>query len=694
MPNLGSLTVDLIARTGQFVDGLEKGKRSSKKFKTDVEKDLKDVGKALVGFTIAGAAATALLIKSSIDNADALLEQSQAYGVNIELLSGYQLGLEQAGSSSDDFARGLKALSNAVDSESDALDRLEISTKKSDGTLKSSIEILDEIANRFAAMPDGITKTALANDLLGKSGVTLIPFLNQGAAGLKQMREEAESLGKVISLDTAQAADQFNDNLATLKAVITGTGNELAESLLPAMVEFTNVINDPQTQQGIKDIVTGLANIAIGAAKIPSFFRFMGEELAAFTSGAALGDIPRLSEELDDINKQLADAASSQMFTPERIAEWEAEKLRLETMIELSQELAASQSQAIAGPGTTATPNTPATFIPGDANASKNAEKAADEWKKQMEEALDKAEQAIEKIKAIDDARVEMNSGMEREIALYGETSQAAILRYDIEHGQLAVLTEENKAYSIALAEQLDLKKKLAEEAANDEEFQATAAGLQKQIDLLGNTSKAAELLYDVQHGGYDQFKEDQQETLVFLAQELEAREQMLEDFEAAEKAKAEIMEEFLENTQGILADFLFDPFEDGVDGMVDQFSNMLKRLAAEAVAADIMKFFVGQASGGGWLGALAGAFAGSKDGGGTIGSGQWGIVGEVGPEIVRGAANVTSRADTAAMMGSKNNYNNTFVFPNVRTKEEASQAGVSAAREFLSTISFANRRR
>lgn len=45
--------------------------------------------------------------------------------------------------------------------------------------------------------------------------------------------------------------------------------------------------------------------------------------------------------------------------------------------------------------------------------------------------------------------------------------------------------------------------------------------------------------------------------------------------------------------------------------------------------------------------------FAGMFDNGGNISSGQWGIVGENGPEIVNGPANVTSRKKTAAMAAS-----------------------------------------
>ena len=51
----------------------------------------------------------------------------------------------------------------------------------------------------------------------------------------------------------------------------------------------------------------------------------------------------------------------------------------------------------------------------------------------------------------------------------------------------------------------------------------------------------------------------------------------------------------------------------------------------------------------GGDLGSL---FAGFFDKGGMIPSDQFGVVGERGPEIVQGPAHVTSRADTARMMG------------------------------------------
>lgn len=46
--------------------------------------------------------------------------------------------------------------------------------------------------------------------------------------------------------------------------------------------------------------------------------------------------------------------------------------------------------------------------------------------------------------------------------------------------------------------------------------------------------------------------------------------------------------------------------------------------------------------------------FAGAFDEGGNIPAGSVGLVGEIGPELISGPANVTSRKDTAAMMGGK----------------------------------------
>ena len=95
-------------------------------------------------------------------------------------------------------------------------------------------------------------------------------------------------------------------------------------------------------------------------------------------------------------------------------------------------------------------------------------------------------------------------------------------------------------------------------------------------------------------------------------------------------------------NMQDAFADFLFDPFEDGLRGMLKGFIDTLRRMVAEAAAAQIFDTL----NIGGLLGGFfgiggsksapipSGAFGGPLAGGGPVTSGTPYLVGEKGPEL------------------------------------------------------------
>jgi tape measure domain-containing protein len=101
--------------------------------------------------------------------------------------------------------------------------------------------------------------------------------------------------------------------------------------------------------------------------------------------------------------------------------------------------------------------------------------------------------------------------------------------------------------------------------------------------------------------------------------------------------------EKAAENIQDSFADFLFDPFEDGVEGMLDNFLDFLRRAAAEAAAAHILDAISGGAGAAGLFktaGTAIGSFFGvntaaaspKAKGGVTHGTI---LVGERGPELL-----------------------------------------------------------
>jgi hypothetical protein len=85
---------------------------------------------------------------------------------------------------------------------------------------------LMQIADLFAALPDGLEKTNLAMRLFGKTGADLIPLLNGGSAALREMMETGQALNPVTAELAANAA-ALNDSLDRLKTSSKGLGTSV-----------------------------------------------------------------------------------------------------------------------------------------------------------------------------------------------------------------------------------------------------------------------------------------------------------------------------------------------------------------------------------------------------------------------------------------------------------------------------------
>src|SRR5690606_26345258 len=105
------------------------------------------------------------------------------------------------------------------------------------GELRSAKDVLPEIADRFKALDNQTTETALAMQLFGRSGADLLEFLNRGSDGIAELEDELASLGGVISNDTAAAAAEFKDELDRLKIMGQGLGLQIAQKLLPTLID-------------------------------------------------------------------------------------------------------------------------------------------------------------------------------------------------------------------------------------------------------------------------------------------------------------------------------------------------------------------------------------------------------------------------------------------------------------------------
>lgn len=123
------------------------------------------------------------------------------------------------------------------------------------------------------------------------------------------------------------------------------------------------------------------------------------------------------------------------------------------------------------------------------------------------------------------------------------------------------------------------------------------------------------------------------------------------------------------ENIQDTFADFLFDPFQDGLKGMVKGFVDSVRRMIAEAQAAKLARLLLGDSVEGGTgegifgsvLKGIGGFIFGKPEefaDGGYLGPGKWGIAGEAGAELLYGGKTGVSVFNQDQIGKRGNTYN------------------------------------
>ena len=271
MTTAGSIVVDLLMKTGSFETDSKRAEARAKAMAREIEKAGLIIGGALATATLATVAWT----KASIDAADEAIKQAQSVGLLVEQYTALTYAGNLSGVAQEEMAGALTLLSrrakDAADGSkeaADSFDALGIKVTKPSGALKATNELLAELADRFAAMPDSTEKTALATEILGRSGAKLIPLLNGGAEGLRSMAQEAQALGVVIDTQVAKQAEQFNDNLTRLGELARGTGNDLAREFLPLLVDASDLFVD--MGKSARDSAGGLdvVGVAVGGATV------------------------------------------------------------------------------------------------------------------------------------------------------------------------------------------------------------------------------------------------------------------------------------------------------------------------------------------------------------------------------------------------------------------------------------------
>lgn len=242
--SVGALVAELSANTASFQKDMGKAaailnSNAAKMNKTvaGIEKSISRVGTAFL--TVFSAAAMLRFSKNILDMGDQFAKLSQKTGISVEKLSEFAHGARLSNVSVEEMAGGLRKLAvnmaeaatNGAGQMAESFRAVGISVTDSNGALRDTSKVFEELSARFASAEDGPEKAAIAVKLLGESGESLIPLMN----GLSQTSEEARRLGLIMSSEAAKQAEAFNDEMSRLAI-------KLQMTVLPAITAVSKAI--------------------------------------------------------------------------------------------------------------------------------------------------------------------------------------------------------------------------------------------------------------------------------------------------------------------------------------------------------------------------------------------------------------------------------------------------------------------
>lgn len=153
--------------------------------------------------------------------------------------------------------------------------------------------LLGKVADKFATMKDGAKKSALAAMIFGDAGTALIPVLNKGSRGLKDLGDEAERFGLVLSDDAIAKAGGLELQWLRTTRMAKGLRDAVVTALLPSFASLVGWMEKILARDRLK--ILGNINSGTKAliANLPKITTTLGQlwQILTFVAGAGAGVI-------------------------------------------------------------------------------------------------------------------------------------------------------------------------------------------------------------------------------------------------------------------------------------------------------------------------------------------------------------------------------------------------------------------
>ncbi|MCY2724196.1 phage tail tape measure protein [Klebsiella pneumoniae] len=326
--SLGTLTIDLIAKVGGFVQGMDKAERASQKWRDQVKKDAKEISTSIIA--IGAAAATAAvgigaaglaIVKNTAQQVTEADRWAKSLKMSTQDLLSWQYAAEQAGLTGDNIADIFKdindkvgdAVLNKSGEAAQALDTLGLSAQKL--AQQSPDKQLLAISSALQKIPTQAGKTNILESL-GNDLSKMLPLFDNNNEKLKQFIQLSKDFGVAPPQEDIDNLVKVNQFFQDIETSARGLKMEIASGL--AKVDLTplqdglddirDVFTDPAVLQGLSDLVGEAISLAgvVGriAGGLGAIATYTRSRIGAVSGNYNAADESDIAQRIEFLNKR------------------------------------------------------------------------------------------------------------------------------------------------------------------------------------------------------------------------------------------------------------------------------------------------------------------------------------------------------------------------------------------------------
>lgn len=357
--SLGTLSIDLVAKTGGFTKNVRKAEsdlegfarqagqtesrvqratRQMRQHFNRLNQSVDRLSRGLGSVAAPAAAAGAALVALAVYTADAAQEarnMARALGTSAETLQRWQYILGRVGITGEQVATMFKDLSDKVGEflatgggeAAEVFKRMGIGAEQLRG--KKPQEVLLLIADALKQVNSQAERVFLMEALADDASKAL-PILMQGAGAIKAMGQEATNLNVALSKLELKKLVKMDQAFYGIWQRLKGLANTFSVQLSPAIQAFAKVLGRKEVAGALEQIATWLGKIVgltvTAISKILKYFgiigRWLGSSIGDYMTSSIDEQIPKLTAKIEQaqeaqkrLNAEMKDmAAGSRIY--------------------------------------------------------------------------------------------------------------------------------------------------------------------------------------------------------------------------------------------------------------------------------------------------------------------------------------------------------------------------------------------